>query len=65
MMTRAEAEELLRTIFADPGAARSRAEDELVPDPDPAVSSIGHQVIGIVLRDVPPAVMLMRLPARS
>ena len=52
MVTRSEAEELLRTLFADPVAARARAEEELVPDPDPAVSSIGHQIIGIVLRDI-------------
>ena len=52
MMTRAAAEELLRTLFADPGLARRQAEEELVPDPDPAVSSIGHQIIGIVLRDL-------------
>lgn len=52
MMTRAEAEELLRTLFSDPGLARKRAEDELVTDPDPATASIGHQIIGIVLRDL-------------
>ena len=52
MVTRSEAEELLRTLFSDPGAARARAEEELVPDPDPAMSSIGHQVVGIVLRDL-------------
>ena len=51
-MDRAEAEELLRTLFADPEARTSRAEAELVPDPDPAVASIGHQVVGIVLRDL-------------
>lgn len=51
-MDRDEAEELLRTLFADPGAARVRAEQELVPDPDPAIASIGHQVVGIVLRDL-------------
>lgn len=51
-MTRAEAEELLRSLFSDPEAARVRALRDLVPDPDPAVSSIGHQVVGIVLRDV-------------
>lgn len=50
-MDRAEADELLRTLFIDPEAARTTAEAELVPDPDPYVSSIGHQVIGIVLRD--------------
>ncbi len=50
-MDRDEAEELLRDLFSDPEAARARAQDELVPDPDPHVSSIGHQVIGIVLRD--------------
>jgi tetratricopeptide (TPR) repeat protein len=49
---RAEAEELLRTLFADPAAARVKAETELVPDADPAVASIGHQVLGIVLRDL-------------
>ena len=52
MMTRGEAEELLRTLFADPGLARKRAEDELVADPDPVISSIGHQVVGIVLREL-------------
>lgn len=51
-MDRDEAEELLRNLFSDPPAARARAERELVPDPDPYVSSIGHQVIGIVLRDL-------------
>ena len=49
---RAEAEELLRTLFADTDLARKRAEDELVPDADPAVASIGHQIVGIVLRDL-------------
>ncbi len=48
---RDEAEELLRTLFTDPEAARLRAEQELVADPDPAIASIGHQVVGIVLRD--------------
>ncbi|MDR7253628.1 tetratricopeptide (TPR) repeat protein [Nocardioides sp. BE266] len=52
MVTRDEAEEVLRTVFADPGLSRTRARDELVPDPDPAVSSIGHQVLGILHRDV-------------
>ncbi len=52
MVTRAEAEEVLRTLFADPGAARTRASADLVTDDDPAVASIGHQVVGIVLRDV-------------
>jgi tetratricopeptide (TPR) repeat protein len=52
MMTRGEAEELLRTLFADPDLARKRAEDELVDDPDPALASIGHQVVGIVLREL-------------
>ena len=51
MVTRSEAEELLRTLFSDPAAARRRAEHDLVPDPDPYVSSIGHQVTGIVVRD--------------
>ncbi|MBD3926912.1 CHAT domain-containing protein [Nocardioides cavernae] len=51
-MDRDEAEELLRTLFADPGAARATAEAVLVTDDDPAVSSIGHQIIGIVLRDL-------------
>jgi tetratricopeptide (TPR) repeat protein len=49
---RAEAEELLRTLFRDPRAARARAERLLVSDSDPALSSIGHQVVGIVLRDL-------------
>lgn len=52
MVTRAEAEELLRTLFSDPAAARTRALAELVPDPDPFVASIGHQVVGIVARDL-------------
>ena len=52
MMTRGEAEELLRTVFADTELARRRAQDELVGDPDPVVASIGHQVIGIVLREL-------------
>jgi tetratricopeptide (TPR) repeat protein len=52
MVTRAEAEELLHNLFADPAAAGQRAEEELVPDVDPAVASIGHQVVGIVLRDL-------------
>ncbi|HYJ26686.1 MAG TPA: CHAT domain-containing protein [Nocardioides sp.] len=50
-MDRVEAEELLRTLFSDPAAARSRAQAELIPDSDPFVASIGHQVLGIVLRD--------------
>ncbi|MCY4727625.1 CHAT domain-containing protein [Nocardioides sp. STR2] len=50
-MDRGEAEELLRTLFADPEGARTRALAELVPDPHPALASIGHQVVGIVLRD--------------
>lgn len=49
---RAEAEELLRTLFADPVAARATAEARMLDHPDPAVRSIGHQVVGIVLRDV-------------
>lgn len=48
---RDEAEELLRTLFADPDAALARAEAALVGDEDPALSSIGHQIVGIVLRD--------------
>lgn len=52
MVTRAEAEDVLRTLFADPLTARTRAQDELVADLDPAVSSIGHQVVGIVQRDL-------------
>ncbi len=52
MVTRADAEEVLRTLFTDPAAARTRAQDELVPDTDPVVSSIGHQVMGIVVRDL-------------
>ncbi|HSU03717.1 MAG TPA: CHAT domain-containing protein [Nocardioides sp.] len=51
-MDRAEAEELLLNVFADTDLSRKRAEDELVTDPDPALASIGHQVVGIVLRDV-------------
>jgi tetratricopeptide (TPR) repeat protein len=52
MVTRADAEELLRTLFADAELARKRAQDELVPAADPAVASIGHQIVGIVLRDL-------------
>ena len=48
----AEAEELLRDVFADPVGARAAATAELVPDSDPAIASIGHQVVGIVLRDL-------------
>ncbi|PKH44173.1 CHAT domain-containing protein [Nocardioides alpinus] len=51
-MDRAEAEELLRTVFSESDLKRKRAEDELVPDADPAVASIGHQIVGIVLRDL-------------
>ncbi|NYE38836.1 tetratricopeptide (TPR) repeat protein [Nocardioides cavernae] len=51
-MDRAEADELLRTLFTDPAAARARAAAELVPDPDPHVASVGHQVVAIVLRDL-------------
>ena len=52
-MERDEAEELLRNLFADPaGGASAVPETVLVPDPDPALSSIGHQVVGIVLRDL-------------
>lgn len=51
MVTRDDAEELLRTLFADPAAAGATAFEELIPDPDPVVASIGHQVVGIVLRD--------------
>ncbi|MCF6377193.1 CHAT domain-containing protein [Nocardioides KLBMP 9356] len=51
-MDRAEADEVLRTLFTDPAAARATAESELVPDPDPYLASIGHQVVGIVLRDL-------------
>ena len=50
-MDRVEAEELLRTVFADPRAAQARALADLVTDADPAVASIGHQVVGIVVRD--------------
>ncbi|MGF9756796.1 CHAT domain-containing protein [Microvirga sp. 0TCS3.31] len=50
-MDRGQAEELLRTLFADPDGARRKALAELVPDPDPALASIGHQIVGIVLRD--------------
>lgn len=49
---RDDAEELLRNLFTDPQGARRRAQDVLVPDDDPALASIGHQVVGIVLRDV-------------
>ena len=45
-MDRDEAEELLRTLFADPAGRPRRAQDVLVPDPDPALASIGHQVVG-------------------
>jgi tetratricopeptide (TPR) repeat protein len=48
---RDEAEELLRSLFVDPDLARATALSELVPDTDPALASIGHQVVGIVLRD--------------
>ena len=48
---RAGAEELLRTVFADPDDALRRAEDLVASSSDPAVVSIGHQVVGIVLRD--------------
>jgi tetratricopeptide (TPR) repeat protein len=48
---RAEAEELLRTVFSDRAASRAAAEAHMVGDPDPAVASIGHQVLGIILRD--------------
>lgn len=51
-MERDEAEELLRTLFIDPALAKARAEKILVPHPDPALASIGHQVVGIVLRDL-------------
>ena len=51
-MDRDEAEELLRTLYANPQAARSRAETQLVPHLDPVLSSIGHQIMGIVQRDV-------------
>ena len=50
-MDRVEAEELLRTIFSDAAASRAAAEAHLLGHPDPAVDSIGHQVVGIVLRD--------------
>ncbi len=52
VVDRAEADEVLRTLFTDPGAARTTAEAELVPDPDPYLASIGHQVVGIVLREL-------------
>lgn len=50
-MDRAEAEEILRTVFLDRAASWSAAHDRLVSDADPAVASIGHQVLGILLRD--------------
>ncbi len=65
---RDEAEELLRTLFTDPEVARFRAEQELVPDPDPAIASIGHQVVGIVLRDrgeTDAALRVLRTSVRS
>ena len=67
MMTRPEAEELLRTLFADPDLARKRAEDELLLDADPAIASIGHQILGIVLRDLggtDPALAALRTAVR-
>jgi tetratricopeptide (TPR) repeat protein len=48
---RAAAEELLHTVFADPAASLRQAEDLVATTTDPAVASIGHQIIGIVLRD--------------
>ncbi|MBL0747382.1 CHAT domain-containing protein [Nocardioides baculatus] len=51
-MDRAEADEVLRTVFTDLAAARATAEAELVADPDPHIASIGHQVVGIVLREL-------------
>ena len=50
-MDRADADELLRTLFTDVDASRTAAETVLITDPDPYVASIGHQVLGIVLRD--------------
>ncbi len=50
-MDRDDADELLRTLFADPESARATAQSVLVADTDPYVASIGHQVLGIVLRD--------------
>lgn len=51
-MDRADAEELLRTLFADPMGARRRAEMVLATTDDAAVASLAHQTIGIVLRDL-------------
>lgn len=50
-MDRDAADEVLRTLFADVQGARATADTVLVPDSDPYVSSVGHQVLGIVLRD--------------
>lgn len=51
MVDRDEAEELLRTLFADPDAAHVRAGELLASAHDPAIASLARQVIGIVLRD--------------
>lgn len=51
-MDRDDAEELLRTLFADPAGARRRAETVLATTDDAAVASLAHQTIGIVLRDL-------------
>jgi CHAT domain-containing protein len=45
------AEELLRTLFADPARAKVRAEAMLAATDDPVVASLARQVVGIVLRD--------------
>ncbi|MEU7305152.1 CHAT domain-containing protein [Streptomyces sp. NPDC007206] len=43
--------ELLPLVFADPGAARSRAEQVLRAAPPPLHASVAHQVLGIWQRD--------------
>ncbi|WP_099054824.1 CHAT domain-containing protein [Streptomyces fodineus] len=43
--------ELLPLVFADPGAARARAEQVLDAGPPPLHASVAHQVLGIWQRD--------------
>ncbi|WEO94034.1 CHAT domain-containing protein [Streptomyces sp. FXJ1.172] len=43
--------ELLPLVFADPGAARARAEQVLQAGPPPLHASVAHQVLGIWQRD--------------
>jgi len=47
----AEAEEMLRLVFSDRAGSEARAKAHLVTDRDPAVASVGHQIVGIVMRD--------------